>query len=83
MRKAPFGARAWRRPVGGSILSRATPIPARFTVPGPPGHEIGQVADVMTGRTMDCSPDAISVVPERGLDHAHRHLHEKIPRLTG
>jgi hypothetical protein len=30
-----FGARVWRRPVSGSILSRITRIPTRFTVPGP------------------------------------------------
>ena len=35
MPSGAFGARAWRRPVGGSILSRTTRIPARFTVPGP------------------------------------------------
>jgi hypothetical protein len=28
--KAPFGARAWRRPVGGSILSTITRIPAKI-----------------------------------------------------
>jgi hypothetical protein len=46
-------------------------------------HEIGQLADVMTRRTRDCSPDAIGVVPKLGRDRAHRHLHEKFPRLTG
>jgi len=37
MPKAPFGARAWRRPVCGSIMSRITRIPAKFTIPGPFG----------------------------------------------
>jgi hypothetical protein len=83
MPKAPFGARAWRRPVGGSILSRITRIPAKFTVPGPFGHEIGRLADAMTRRTRDRSPGAMGVVPTRGRDHAHRHLHEKIARPTG
>ena len=83
MRKAPFGARAWRRPVDGSILPRIMRIPAKLTVPGPFGHEIGQLADAMTRRIRDCSPDAMGVVPKRGRDHAHRHLHEKVPRLTG
>lgn len=58
-------------------------IPAKFTLPGPFGHEIGQLADAMTRRTRDRSPDAMGVVPKRGRDHAHRHLHEKVPRLTG
>ena len=57
--------------------------PAKFTIPSPFGHEIGQLADAMTRRTKDCSPDAMGVVPTRGRDHAHRHLHEKVPRLTG
>jgi len=35
--KASFGSRAWRCPVGGSILSRITRIPAKFTIPGPFG----------------------------------------------
>jgi len=83
MPKAPFGARAWRRPVGRSILSTITRIPAKFTIPGPFGHEIGQLADAVTRQTRDCSPDAMGVVPTRGRDHAHRHLHEKVPRLTG
>ena len=83
MPKAPFGARAWRRPVDGSILPRIMRVPAEFTVPGPFGREIGQLADAMTRRTRDCSPDAMGVVPKRGRDHAHRHLHEKVPRLTG
>ena len=61
-----LGARAWRRPAGGSILPGTTRIPAKFTVPGPSGHEIGQLADVMTRRTRDCSPDAMGVVPKRG-----------------
>jgi len=68
MPKAPFGARAWRRPVGRSILSTITRIPAKFTIPGPFGHEIGQLADLMTRRTRDCSPDAMGVVPTRGRD---------------
>ena len=25
----------------------------------------------------------MGVVPKRGRDHAHRHVHEKVPRLTG
>jgi len=28
--------------------------PAKFTVAGPSGHEIGQLADAMTRRTRDC-----------------------------
>ena len=48
--------------------------PAKFTVAGPSGHEIGQLADAMTCRTRDCSPDATGVVPKRGRDHARRHL---------
>jgi hypothetical protein len=66
MPKAPFSARAWRRPVGGSILPRITRIPAKFTVPGPFGHEIGQLADAMTRRARDRSPDAMGVVPNGG-----------------
>jgi len=62
---------------------RSRGSPPKFTIPGPFGHEIGQLADAVTRQTRDCSPDAMGVVPTPGRDHAHRHLHEKIPRLTG
>jgi hypothetical protein len=72
MPKAPFSAGAWRRPGGGSIPSGIRRVPAKFTVPGPSGHEIGQLADVMTRRTRDCSPDAMGVVPDGGRGHVRR-----------
>jgi len=54
-----------------------SPFPARS------GHDIGELADVMTQRTRNRSPDATDVVPTRGRDHACRHLHQEVPRLTG
>jgi|HubBroStandDraft_6_1064221.scaffolds.fasta_scaffold196471_2 hypothetical protein len=72
MPKAPFSAGAWRRPGGGSIPPGIRRVPAKFTVPGPSGHEIGQLADVMTRRTRDCSPDAMGVVPDGGRGHVRR-----------
>ena len=75
--------RGWGRPAGGSILPEITRISTTFTVPGPSGHEIGQLADAMTRQTVDRSPDATGVVPERGRDHARRHRCEEVPRPTG
>ena len=47
---------------------RSRGSPPKFTIPGPFGHEIGQLADAVTRQTRDCSPDAMGVVPTRGRD---------------
>src|SRR5262245_36917606 len=50
-----------------------------FTVPGPFGSDIGQLADVMCWQARDRSPDAMDVVPQRGRVHVCRHLDEEVP----
>lgn len=47
-------------------------------VPAPAVATISQLADAMTRQTWDRNPDAMGVVPERGRDHARRHLHQEI-----